>query len=276
MDQLYLVAFDSIAVAFEMFIVHMFLRVFFEKKAEKKAWLLLYLTFGAALVALSRFYPNMYVLLGVTFIGVVSVSFLIFDGSAHSRLFLSILFCFLVAASEIAGSGIISALTATQIINVLEYGELRIISSVLANLLCLLIIKVLGVFIKKKTDPPNKRLWELTPLLLFLLFSIYLLVVCFSDTLAYRDQFTFIFVLEILAIVYMNIMVFWYYDRIMRIHELRHEKEVMKINTNSQIRYYELVRKQQDKLTALLHDTRKHEKVMEDLAGKSADPHASR
>ena len=274
LDQLFLIAFDSIAVSFEMFIVHMYLSVFFERKADGKAWLLPYFLFGTILVVLSRFSLNMYVHLIVTFSGILLLSLIVFSGSVQSRIYSTLLFCLIAIVTEITSSGIISVLAATKVISVNEYGMPRIISSILANLLCLLIIKIINVFIKRKADPSIKKLNVLTPLLIFLVFSIFLLVVSFTDTLNYRDLFSVISVLEILAIVYMNIMVFWYYDRILRTRELQHEKEAMEINTVSQVRYYEIVQKQQDALRSLLHDAKKHEAVMERLAGASADPRA--
>ena len=266
MNQLFLAAFDAIAVTFEMFIVHMYLNAFLEKKSYKKVCLLIYLVFGGILVAASLFSLNMYILLTITLLGVLSVSFAIYYGSTLARLFSALLFCVIVVAAEIATAGILAALTSTHILSVLEYGELRIIGSILANLLCLLCIKVIGVFIKKKSQPASKLLREMMPLLGFLICTIYLLVTGFSATLASKEQFSIISVIEILAIVYMSIMVFWYYDRIMRIHELKHEKEVMEINAASQVKYYDLVKKQYDILAPILHDIKKHEKVMEGLA----------
>ena len=274
MDQMLLTVYDSIAVAFEMFIVHLYLTVFFDRKRDNRAWLAPYFAFGILMVVLSRFYPNMYLLLIVTLLRIMTISTLVFEGPWLSRIFASFLFCLIAVITEAASSWLISTLAAMNTINVLEYGALRIIGSILANLIFLFIVKVMSVFTKTKADPTLKRLKELIPLVIFLVFSVILVVVCFSDTLTYRDQYSVTAILEVLAIAYMNILVFLYYDRLMRTRELEHEKEAMDINTNSQVKYYEIVRKQQDTLRALLHDAKIHESTMAKLAERSADAQA--
>jgi signal transduction histidine kinase len=265
----FLLAFDSAAVAFEMFVVHIYLKAFLEKRAKKFPGALGYAVFGAALVALSLLFPNMFLMLSVTFSGVLAMSFILFAGPAHSRFFAAMLFCFLAAASEILSSLIVAEIFTAVLGEVHEYGGLRIISSILSNLIRLLVIKIMGIFIRRKAGPKLQHLWEVTPLLLFLLFSIYLLIFRFYDTYIAFGTLPARSVFEILFIAYMNIVAFRYYDGIVSKHESRHEREVMALRTESMMKYYELVKKQQDALTAIRHDIKRHMGVMESIAAAS-------
>jgi len=185
------------------------------------------------------------------------------------------MFCFLAATTEIVSSKIIATAATAQLADIHEYGELRIISNILANLLFLFVIKTVAVFLKNNAKHAVRKMWELTPLLVFLLFSILLLVLYFTDTLFHRDRAPIAYILEIVALVYMNVIVFWYYDRIMQVRELKHEKEVMEIQTSSHVKYYERFKRQQDEFASTLHDIDKHLKVMERLAESSSDGQAS-
>jgi hypothetical protein len=266
---LFLLVFDCAAVAFEMLIVHIFLTAFLAEKTKVFPGALGYAVFGAALVALSLLFPNMFLMLAVTFSGVLIMSFILFAGPAHSRFFAAMLFCFLVAASEILSSLIIAEIFAAVLGEVHEYGGLRIISSILSNLINLLMIKIMGIFIKQKAGPKLRRLWEVTPLLLFLLFSIYLLIIRFYDAYIAFGTLPTRSIFEMLFIAYMNIVAFRYYDGIVSKHEMRHEREVMDLRTDSMMKYYELVKKQQDALTAIRHDIKRHMDVMEGIAAAS-------
>jgi signal transduction histidine kinase len=265
----FLLAFDSAAVAFEMFVVHIYLKAFLEKRAKKFPGILGYAVFGAALVSLSLLFPNMFLMLSVTFSGVLAMSFILFAGPAHSRFFAAMLFCFLAAVSEILSSLIVAEIFTAVLGEVHEYGGLRIISSILSNLIRLLVIKIMGVFIRQKAGPKLQHLWEVTPLLLFLLFSIYLLIFRFYDTYIAFGTLPARSVFEILFIAYMNIVAFRYYDGIVSKHESRHEREVMALRTESMMKYYELVKKQQDALTAIRHDIKRHMGVMESIVAAS-------
>ena len=273
-NRFFLIALDIIAVSFGMLILHMYLQVFLEAKSIGPAKLSAYFLLGLIQIVLSLYFPNMYLLLFATFSGVMSISFLLFEGPGHYRVFAAIMFCFLAAVTEIAGAGIIASAASAYLEDIHEYGELRIVSSLLSNLLCLAIVRIIAVFIKKKTKSSLARLRELAPLLLFLVFSILLLVARFSYILANQSSISGIFVLEIAALAYMNVIVFWYYERIIRAREIEYEKKVMDIQTGSSLKYYELFQKQQDKLASIQHDIKKHVMVMEGLVGDTHDEQA--
>ena len=288
-----LIAFDSAATAFQMFIVHMHLKVFLNEKTANKVRFGAYLVFGIALVTMSLICPNMYLTLATTFCGVLSISFIQFGGPNHSRFFAAFLFCLIAALTEIVSSEIVAIATTSHVVAVFEYGLNRIVGSIVACSIFLMIIKIMGIA-KKESDVSEEsadsclmignyaenmenynerlakktltRLWALTPLLIFIIFSIYLLLLCFDSMTALPEQFPVKFFIGILAIVYMNVIVFWYYDRIIRSYKLKHINEVMEIKTKNLMKYYESARMNQEQSKALYHDIFKHVKVMEGLA----------
>ena len=267
-NQLLLIALDSVAVSFGMFIIHMYIKVFLTRKDVYVVKFAMYPLFGAALVMLSFFYPNIAVIVSTTFLGVLILSSLLFDGSWHKRFFVALSFCVMAAITEYITMLVMYEIASATFVELYEYGELRIIGNILSNLLCLFAIKVIAVFLKGRNNreiKATKRLWELTPLLVFLVFSIVLVLNSYIDILAQRYTPS-VLVINIVALVYMNIIVFWYYDRIMHSRELKYEREVMGIQAAGQLKYYEMYHKQHDELVAVLHDIDKHRKVMEALA----------
>jgi hypothetical protein len=270
-----LVMLDGVLAILQMFIAHTYLKVFFKPKRIKPTALYVaaYSIFAAALVALSALYPNMYLMLAATFTGVLAVSFALFDGHMQTRFFTALIFCVLVIFAEIISSGAIAAATRMSLSDIHQYGKLRLISSACANLVSLLLIAAISAAIgrsKSRSAYPRRQM-EMAPLFVFLVYSVILLILCFYDTLSDFGRLSFKSMLEILAIVYMDIMVFWYYNRILQAHKLRHEQEVMSIYIANQMRYYELAQKQQDRLAAVRHDIAKHIKMMEGLlSGESS------
>ena len=266
-----LVVFDCLAVSFEMFVVHMYLKTFFDTRSARLPPLLTYVPFVAISVFLSLTAANMFLLLAVTFLRLFVVASVVFRASLQSRLFASVVFCFIAVTCEALSSLTISVMSTSLLTAVLEYGSLRIISSILAVLIFIAVIKAMSIFIKRRESSPAKKLREVAPPFVYIMFSIFLLCGRFYDTYISEGTLSLKIVVEIVAIIYMVVIVFWYYDRILLNYELRHEKEV----NDSTLKYYDLVQKQHDKLAELRHDIGKHMRVMEGLVAGASPQQAS-
>jgi len=268
---IFLIALDAVAVSFGMFIIHMFLKVFLPRKNHSVFGFAAYALLGICLLLISIILQNKFALLPVTVLGVLSVSFLLFDAPWHSRIFTALGFCFLAIVTEFVVGIIMSAIIDAPISEIIEFGALRIVGNIMSNLLCLFVIKIVAAVLKNNAKHTMRKIWELTPLLVFLAFSIALLIIFIMDILNALNSAPGILLVKITALSYMNIIAFWYYDRVMRTKEIEHEKEVLEIQTDSQVKYYEMYQKQHDTRVSVLHDIDKHLKVMEGLASGDFD-----
>ena len=71
--------------------------------------------------------------------------------------------------------------------------------------------------------------------------------------------------LSISAIIYINIIVFWYFDKIKTAYEYKHEKELVETKLEFQNEYYELLDEYQQETEALWHDMKKHISAIKEL-----------
>ncbi|MCL2367130.1 MAG: GHKL domain-containing protein [Oscillospiraceae bacterium] len=268
---IFLIALDAVAVSFGMFIIHMFLRVFLPRKNHGVFGFAAYALLGICLLLISILLQSMFALLLVTVLGVLSISFLLFDAPWHSRIFTTLGFCFLALVTEFAVGIIMSTVVGAPISELIEFGALRVVGNIMSNLMGLFVIRTVATVLKNNAKHTMRKIWELTPLLVFLVVSIALLIIFIMDILTAMNSAPGILLVKITALTYMNIIAFWYYDRVMRIKEIEHEQEVLSIQTDSQIKYYEMYQKQHDTLVSVLHDIDKHLKVMEGLASGDFD-----
>lgn len=258
--------FEFVTVIFETFIVHQYISGLFEKRSERKNALFWYVIFCAGLTILSLFYNKEITLIGYTLIGVYVLAVGIYKTSITSRIFAVFYFAAIMMGAEIFTSGLISGFWNIDLSNVFEYGLPRVLCILVAKLIQIFFVK-LSVFITSwknnlslKSDPKL-----MLPLLLCQVFSIILAYYVFIICIDVYNEFPPIALLAMIGILYMNTVVFWYFDRVKMAFEYKSRNEIAEYKMKLQKEYFEILNKHQQETDALWHDMKKHLSVMKTL-----------
>lgn len=240
----------------EMWMIHLFLGGFFERRSVSRGLsLLLYSICGAVLTVLSLIEWMVYGRILFTTVSVFTASIVIFKARPVYGLFSGIAFCAIFAVTDIVSAlvfqmfGVQSeVLMANHIYRSLYLVVCHIIMFGLVLLVCLINRKAKRQ-ISLKILLPVTPCWVISILLCFLLTW-----QCF--VMQYELHPLFVFVL--LGLLYTSIMVIYYTNRI---HDQAQEKKAWEIAEHHyamQQEYYDQLRVQQEETRALWHDISKY------------------
>ncbi len=258
--------FECVAVVFETFIVYQYIDGLFEKRHEQKSTLPWYVLFCIGLTLLSLFFHEEIVLIGYTLIGVYALTFGAYKASFSSRVFSIFYFCAIMVSAEIFTSGLISGIWNIDLFDALEYGLPRILCISVAKLIQIFLVKVSISAANWKTNASSKDEAKLMlPLFLCQVFSIILAYCVYIICTRVFNGFPPVALFTMMGIIYMNIVVFWYFDRVKMAFEYKSRNSVAEYRIELQKEYFELLRKHQQETDALWHDMKKHVSLMKTL-----------
>ena len=240
----------------EMCMLHMFLRGFFEKpSASKRLLFLLYTACGSILTGLSLIENMVYGRLVFTLLSVMVLSTVLFKARPLSGLILGILFCAIFAVTDIAtalGFQLFGIQNDMLMVNHL-YRSMYLVTCHIIMFGLLLIVYAINQSAKRylslKVLLPVTPCWVISLLLCFLL-------TWQSFSMQYDIHPLFVFVL--LGLLYTNIMVIHYTNRIHDQVQEKKEWEIAEHHYAMQQEYYDQFRIQQEETRALWHDISKY------------------
>lgn len=258
--------FECVTVVFETFIVYQYINGLFEKRNTQKSSVLWYILFGLGLVLLSLFCRVGNILIIYTLVGVFALALRIYKTSMLSRIFAVFYFSAIMVGSEIITSGLMSSIWNIDLSSVLEYGLPRVLCIVIAKLIQVFVVKVTTFVANWKTKRySNNEPIMMLPLLLCQVFSIlmahYVAVIC----LTVYDSFEITALLTMVGIIYMNIIIFWYFDKVKAVFEYKSKNDAAELKNELQKQYYEVLNEHQQETDALWHDMKKHVNLMKTL-----------
>jgi signal transduction histidine kinase len=149
---------------------------------------------------------------------------------------------------------------------VVKYGMPRIISIVIAKLVQIIIVKLVGVIARlSRTKSDLLEVKLALPLFLCQIFSIILAHYVFVLSMKTYNDFNIMIFLSMLGILYTNFIMFWYFESIMAVFDLRVRSEAAEGKLKLQTQYYTLIEEHQKETIALRHDMRRHIELIKSL-----------
>ena len=263
---IYFQIFECAAAIFETFIVYQYISGLFDKRQKEKNSILWYLLFCFGLTIVSLFCHQEIVLVIYTLIGVYTLSLIVYKTSMPSRIFSIVYFAAIMIGAEIFTSGLISGLWKIDLSNALEYGLPRVLCIVIAKLIQVFLVKISIFVSNRKANYSLKGEPKLMlPLLLCQVFSITLAHYIFQICSKVYGDFELIALFTMVGLIYINIVVFWYFDRVKIAFELQSKNEAAEYKLELQKKYHETLSLHQQETDRLWHDMKKHINLMKTL-----------
>lgn len=258
--------FEGLSVIFETFIVYQYINGLFMKRTESKVVLLSYIVFCFGLSFLSIVVRTPAVLITFTLVGLFALEMLYYDSIVITRIFSVLYFAALMMISEILCSAIVSGLWQFDLSSTLDFGLSRALGILIAKLIQMLAVKLSVLLAKwKKDDADNVDIKFALPIIICQICSIMLAYHVFILCFYTYEEFEITGFLSMTSIIYINIVIFWYFDRIKVAYKYKAISEAMEIKLNLQSEYYQTLAEHQKETFALWHDMKKHIDLMRAL-----------
>lgn len=260
MDRLFFFKFfEVLAVVLETFIVYQFIFGLFEKTADKKKNFLCFSLFGMGLSALSIYAHMPLLLITYTLFGLFLLESIVCASTTATRIFSVLYFAIVMIVSEILCSALITGLGKLEITNTFDYGLPRVLSILIAKLIQIFAVRLTILIAQwKKDDVDNIDVRFVFPILLCQACSILLTYHVFALCFYSLGEFDFFSFFSISGIMYINIIIFWYFDRIKVAYKYKAKNQTMEIKLKLQEDYYRTLEAHQKETVSLWHDIKKH------------------
>lgn len=258
--------FEGLSVVFETFIIYQYINGLFLKRTSKRGCFLWYVVFCLILTLLSLLIREPIFLIAYILTGLYVLEVFLYKSNVSSRVFSILYFAAITIVSEFLCSALISELWSLEITETLDYGLSRVLGILVAKLIQIFIVKLSVTFARwKREDFIGVELKMVFPLLICQLCSIVLAYHVFVLCYNIYEEFHFTAFLSMAGIVYMNVIIFWYFDRIKAVYSYKAKNEAMEIKLELQNEYYITLAEHQKETDALWHDMKKHINLMKSL-----------
>lgn len=240
----------------EMWMIHLFLSSFFERRNCKKLLpILFYMIAGVTVTALSLIEGLVFARLIVAAVSVFLICISLFRARPFSAVISSVTFCAIIAVTDIV-SALAFQVFGVQNEALMENRTFRSLYLVVCHIIMLcLVILVCLINQKKKREISLKILLPVTPCWIISILLCFLLTwQCFVKQYDLHPMFVFV----LLGLLYTSIIVIYYTNRI---HDQAQEKkdwEIAEHHYAMQQEYYDQLRIQQEETRALWHDISKY------------------
>lgn len=247
-------------VAFEVLLIYLFQRSFWDPKRVSVWRVLSYLGFALIITILS-FVPAASVLrILVTIVGIMLLSYLAFEVSLWQAFLSSVIFSAIYAANDVLLLVILSIFHLDSQ-SLFAYGSARMIYLVTTHLALFALLVGIGLKGKGLHSMLSTRI-------VFLLspcwFSSILLCCLLIDS-AYSSGVELhpLYILVSVGLLYMNILILWIMEKMERQEQEKRANAAMDRHYILQASYYDQLQSQQDDIRALWHDIRKYMRAMQ-------------
>lgn len=230
-----------------------------------------YAVFCLMLAGLSISPIDPFLRLGIGFLTFFIMARLLFGAKWLSALFSAILLTAIYIIVDIVASGIFGAFGVPEE-TLLVYGNSRVLFIVLGELghiFCVFLVIKLSKWRRAQDSLTNA-----IPLLLCQVFSIFICDVMFLGSLKTATEVTPSFVIGAVGILYINIVIFLYVERVKEVGEIKKQNELAEQQYNSKLEYFEQVKDDQEMTRALWHDIKKYLNTMNELMNQNEIEHA--
>ncbi len=268
------IAAELIGVIADLYILHLFLQGMFAKKRRALwKWLCCYGLFAAVMIALA-FVPNGSFLRMFCFAaGTLCLCKYLFEAKFWQGVFAGIGICAMSALVDVIMFLLLSKLGVNGTA-LMQYGNTRIIYIATAHILLAAFVMVVLLFTKRKRS-------AVTPPFLLVLSPGYVVSIILGCVFCIEAQkrgadLPFSYLLAALALLYMNILLIIYAERMKESTDRRREAELMQQHFALQEQYYASMYAEQNETRAMFHDINKYMLAMKALVGKQNSDEAAR
>lgn len=259
-EKILYIVFECVVVVFEAMIVSQYLKTFFSPSKSLRILFLGYSAYAAISMAIAVFLPKLPLLTAFTVLGIFLLTLLLYEGNLLTKIFVTILFIAIVVGTEFLGLALFRITD-----HVYEYGLDRILYVVTTKLLQVLIVKMVGLAIKKDAQSLVFRVKQMLPLFICQVFFIILAFMVAFDHNVVLYNTEPLKLITMLGILYVNFIIFWYFENIKATAEYKRQKVAAEIQLTEQIKYYYLLEERQKETDAHWHDIQKHVNAMEEM-----------
>lgn len=254
---------DIATVFLEIALLSIYLNGLFQDYEKNfKNFLFYYSIAIIGLCVLNNHEINPLLRLGYAFINIFFIAKRIFKAKWMAAFYSALLFSAINVVVDIVCSGIIS-LFGLPPVSLYVYGNNRILFIVLAKLVELFCIFLVIKLSKWKNSQDS--LIGAIPLLLCQISSIFICYIMYLAAVKTADEISISFIAGGVGILYINIVIFLYVERIKEVSEIKKQNEMAELQYKSKLEYFEQVKEDQDETRALWHDIKKYLITMNDL-----------
>lgn len=258
--------FEGLTVIFETLIVQQYIGGLFEQRSTRRRTLMWYALFCFGLMLLSLITHDGLYLTTYTLAGIYTLVVFAYKTTVSSRIFSVFYFSVIMVGSEIFTSGIISGIWGIELEDALSYGLPRVLCILVAKLMQIFLLKASVTIVNLRADTSSKdEVKMMIPLLLCQVFSALLAHSVFSISESVFNGFSVATLMAMAGIMYMNIIMFWYFDRVKAIFEYKSKIESAELKIELQKQYYETLSEHQQETDRLWHDMKNHISLMKSL-----------
>ena len=266
------IAVEIVTAVVETVLLRIYLKGLYQSTVRKPHWILItYAIFGAVLCTLSLLPINPMLRLGCVSVLFFIVTMVLFGPKWYTAVFSSILLTAIFIIVDIVGSGIM-ALFNIPVDAIISHGTDRVVFIILAKLIqffCVFLVIRLSQWRKS-----HESLVNAVPLLLCQVFSIFICYFLYLGALEAATTITVSFVVGAVGILYINIVIFLYVERIKEVSEIKKQNALAEQLYSSKLEYFQQVRDDQAETRALWHDIKKYLNTMNDLMNRNDIAHA--
>lgn len=258
--------FECATVIFETFIVHQYISGLFAKRDEQKSATLWYVVFCIGLMILSVFWREGLALTTYTLVVVYALATGVYQTSVSSRIFAVFYFAAIMMVAEILTTGMVAGIWKIELPNMFEFGLPRVLCIVITKLVQIFLVKgSVSVANWRKRNSSKGEPRMMLPLLVCQVFSVILAYYVFVISVNILNGFSLLSLIAMAGIIYMNIIIFWYFDRIKAAFDYKSKSEAAEYKIELQKQYHDILIEHQRETDALWHDMKKHLTLIKSL-----------
>lgn len=264
--------FEASTVVFETIIVYQYISGLFGFSTKKQICYLCCCFFCIGLIVLSLYVCIPAVQISYTLLGIYLLELLSKNLTVATRFFSILYFAIIMIVSEMLCSAIVSALWNLELANTLEFGLSRVLSIVIAKMIQFCAIRLTVSIAQWKKDNIDYIEFNfILPMLLCqiccIMLAYYIFIMCFYC----YGRFNLGTSLSVCGILYINVIIFWYFDRIKKAYRYKAQVETMETRLKLQEEYYRTLADHQKETLAIWHDMKKHVNLMKELTNANQD-----
>jgi len=240
----------------EMWIVHMFLSSYYDKRNCSILQMLgMYGIFGAIITVLSLVPDLSFVRLAVTFLGIWATSLVLFKTKIIQGLLFGVAYCAIVAINDVI-SVVSFQLCGVSSDALMASTPARTMLLIVAHILLFGIVIILCIINRKSASKMSIKI--LLPVLPCWAISILLGFVFTWQCVVMEYEWHPLFLVVLIGLLYTNIIMIYFTNKTSEQAQLKKDFEIAEHHYAMQQEYYDQLRVQQEETRALWHDISKY------------------
>jgi len=266
------VAVEIATAIIETFILSIYLKGIYQNYSKNMLFVWVsYTVSGVILCVLSLLPLNPLITLAYGFVSFFVLAKLLFSPKWYAALYSALLLAVIYAVVDIVGSGIMT-LFKVPVDAFMRFGNERIVYIVLTKIVSIFFIYL--VIKLSQWRKSQESLLTAIPLLMCQVLSSFICYIMYLGASKSGTELAASFLIGSVGVLYINIIIFVYVERIKKISEIKKQNELAEQMYASKLEYFQQVKEDQAETRALWHDIKKYLNTMNDLMNANDIVHA--